>query len=201
MKTNLLILCCCFFSLPLLQAQLFVGVKAGMNLTTFQQENPNELDLNELQIAPSGLTGLVAKYTINRHLFVLGDLIYAGKGSKGTFPIKEHQRYSLHYLEAALAPTVKLHRHINIDIGFYYSRLLGAFAATDNRFLQNVKPQFDQQDYGVQGGVSLDFHGFHVGLRYQHGLKKWLNSSGSTWSNRGLQIWVSYLYPCFKGRY
>lgn len=201
MKSNLSILVFLFIA-QFAFAQLHVGVKLGANLTTFAQENPlADSYFENLKVSPNALTGLTAKYTFSRHFFILGDLIYAGKGTKGTFHIKEYKRYNLHYLEASLSPAFKVNRYFNVEGGIYYGHLLGAFAKWHSGILRNVTNEFNRPDYGVQAGLSFEIEGFNLGIRYQRGLKTWRNGIGPEQQNRGLQVWVSYLYPCFKGRY
>ncbi|MEQ9117351.1 porin family protein [Fulvivirga sp.] len=156
------------------QAQnLRSGVKGGLNVSNLyideaDDENP--------------------RYGFNIGVFTqLGDgafvlqpeLNYTTKGTKTTYGgdfFDGEADFNLNYLELPLLFTFKLGDGADIHIGPYAGYLVGSnFKSSDNFFSTDIdldRDNFKNFDFGLSGGMALNFDAISVGARYNYGLTK-----------------------------
>lgn len=152
------------------------GLKAGLNLANLYSDNVKDENFK------AGLNaGLFAKLPVARGFSIQPELLYSNKGARQTYdigPFEGEYRFNLHYIELPVLAVINVAKNFNIHAGPYVSYLAGANITrldedNDVNDITNLEADnFNRIDYGLAGGIGLDFQNLTVGARYNYGLNE-----------------------------
>jgi Outer membrane protein beta-barrel domain len=155
------------------------GIKVGLNASNLYVDNVD--DENARLGVNLGLYGEL----ISTDAFGLQtELLYSTKGSKNFYgaPFNQEVKYNLNYLDLPVLAIFKLGA-VDLQFGGYGSYLLGANISYQGD-LANGQDEIDKDnlksyDYGLVGGVGVNFGNVQVGARYNYGLVKLADSNAA----------------------
>src|SRR5690606_16656298 len=113
------------------------------------------------------------------------ELLYTTKGSENEWGglIDQTVKFNLNYLELPVLAVFKLGDTTEIHVGPYFSYLLGANIYTEGD-LVGASEELDRDnsksfDFGLTGGVGLNFGAVQIGARYNYGLSEIADSDAA----------------------
>jgi Outer membrane protein beta-barrel domain len=151
------------------------GVKGGVNFTNFYKDNIDDKNGNVGFNA-----GLYGRFVITEGIAIQPELLYTTRGAEANWGgLLQNSRASVNlgYVQVPVLVMVNILPFLNIHAGPYASYLVNANVknqSTSNFFNfedEINKDDYQRLDYGLSGGVGLDFAKFHVGARYDYGLR------------------------------
>ncbi|RYE57735.1 MAG: PorT family protein [Sphingobacteriales bacterium] len=154
------------------------GIKAGLNLANLYVD-----DVKDENFKAGFNAGLFAKLPVTRGFSIQPELLYSNKGAKlsydaGIFGGEGEYRFNLHYVELPVLAVINVVKNLNIHAGPYVSYLAGAniTRVNDDNEVNDITDlkadNFNRIDYGLAGGIGLDFQNLTVGARYNYGLRE-----------------------------
>ncbi len=159
-----------------------VGFKVGFNLANLYVDNVKDQNMKV-----GALAGLYARLPISDGIAFQPELLYSSKGAKliydNVIQGKGEYRFNLNYIETPFTFVFNVLDNFNLHAGAY-----AAYLASAN--VKNLKDgnmigvtnlnadDFNRFDYGLVGGLGLDFEKLNIGMRYNYGLKQ-VGHSGS----------------------
>ena len=175
-----------------------MGIKGGLNVSNLYVDNVN--DENSRVGFHTGFYGQV----LATGFFALQpELLYTTKGSENEYDgiIDQNIKFNLNYLEVPMLAVFKLGKTAELHAGGYGSYLLGANVsyagdiATGGEDLD--RDNFKTFDYGLVGGLGLNFGGVQVGARYNYGLVKLAKTNNAKAvlgdsKNSAAQVYVAF---------
>ncbi|HOO08615.1 MAG TPA: porin family protein [Cyclobacteriaceae bacterium] len=175
-----------------------MGIKGGLNVSNLYVDNVN--DENSRVGFHAGFYGQV----LATGFFALQpELLYTTKGSENEYDgiIDQNIKFNLNYLEVPVLAVFKLGKTAELHAGGYGSYLLGANVsyagdiATGGEDLD--RDNFKTFDYGLVGGLGLNFGGVQVGARYNYGLVKLAKTNNAKAvlgdsKNSAAQVYVAF---------
>lgn len=198
MKTKALILIALFtFSSSTIFAQRS-GVKGGVNFANLYTDDVNDQNLK------LGLNLGLWHQSADGHF--QAELAFSNKGSElvynGALGNGKY-RYNLNYLEMPLLFVGHIDK-LNLHFGPYVGLLVGANIkdvdsdGSVNGVSTLDRDDFNTFDYGLSGGVGIDFEESQIGIRYNYGLRE-VGKSGEAFGGAGrnaknaaLQLYVGF---------
>ena len=170
------------FSLSLANAQeeksgksAEVGIKGGVNFTNMYTE---EVDDNN--VLTSFNLGLYANLPVTGSVSIQPEFNFSRKGSELVYNnvfVSGTSRFKLNYFEIPVLLKMNLTPNFNIHFGPYIAYLIDGQATNESSnsnfdFEDNLSnDDFNKFDYGLSGGIGIDFSATHIGLRYNYGLQ------------------------------
>ena len=163
-----------FFTNSVSAQDLRFGFKGGVNLS-----NMDAKDLSDKNMIIGFNGGLFLKVPISENFAFQPELLYTTKGAELKYDnllATGTASFTLSYIELPLLAVVNITKNINIHAGAYIASLIGANVKNVSdvgifNFEDELeKSDFEAIDYGLVGGVGLDFEKFSIGLRYDYGL-------------------------------
>jgi hypothetical protein len=160
-----------------------IGVKGGINLANLYVDDVADENLKV------GLNvGLFAKIPLTEFFAIQPEVLYSSKGSRlkydNVFAGEGEYRFNLNYIEVPFLAVFNLGKHFNIHAGPYASFLTSSNVKdmNDDGTIEGVQDldveDFNRFDYGLVGGLGVEFGNFMVGGRYNYGLNE-VGKSGS----------------------
>ena len=152
------------------------GLKAGVNLANLYVDDVED---ENFKVGFTG--GLFAKLPVTRGFSIQPELLYSNKGAKATYDnifAEGEYRFNLHYIELPVMAVINVVKNLNIHAGPYVSYLAAANVTRldDDNNVDNVRDlkadNFNRIDYGLAGGLGLDFQNLTIGARYNYGLRE-----------------------------
>ena len=150
------------------------GVKGGLNLSNLYIE-----DVEDENVRTGFHVGVFTQLMITENLAIQPELNYSTKGAKAEyniFGITGETKFNLSYLDIPILATFKLGDDADIHIGPYFGYLIGVSTSTEGDFgsgnSELDRDDYKKLDYGLAGGMSLNFNPLIIGLRYNYGLNK-----------------------------
>lgn len=152
------------------------GLKAGLNLANLYVD-----DVQDENFKAGFSAGMYAKLPIVRGFSIQPELLYSNKGAKLTYDNllgSGEYRFNLHYVELPVMAVINVVKNFNIHAGPYVSYLAGANVTRLNddneltRIADLKADNFNRIDYGLAGGIGLDFQNLTIGARYNYGLRE-----------------------------
>ncbi len=179
-----IILVATLFSLALHQqatAQLGrSGIKGGLNVSNLYIDNVTD------QNARLGFNiGVFGQLMSSDKFAIQPELLYSTKGSSAQYGgvINQEITYNLNYLDLPVLAVIKLGPDAEIHLGAYASYLLNANISYKGDLSNGVDPidkdKLKSFDYGLAGGMGINFGNVQVGARYNYGLVKIANSNSA----------------------
>lgn len=157
------------------------GIKGGVNLSNFITE-----EVNDKNVRTGFHVGVYGQLFATEGFAVQPELNYSTKGNKVTTHfgvIDQETKFNLNYLDVPVLAVFKLGKVVEIHAGPYWAYLVGANIDTDgdleDDFRQLDRDNFDNWDYGLVGGIGLNFDNVQIGARYNYGLNEIARSEGA----------------------
>jgi len=150
------------------------GIKGGVNLTNFYEDNITDKNGNIGFNA-----GLYGRFVITEGIAIQPELLYTTRGAEATYSgffNSSRASVNLGYVQVPVLLVVNILPFLNIHAGPYASYLVTANVKNKSTsgsfdFERDInKDDYQRLDYGLSGGIGLDFAKFHVGARYDYGL-------------------------------
>ena len=154
------------------------GIKVGLNASNLYVDNVHD------ENARLGINAGVFGEIVSTEAFALqAELLYSNKGSFNVFnpPFSQEVDFNLNYIDLPLLAVIKLGA-VDLHVGAYASYLVDANIKYNGTFTGTEKldkDNFKSFDYGLVGGVGVNFGMVQVGARYNYGLVKIAESNGA----------------------
>lgn len=155
------------------QSNTRVGIKGGLNISNLYIDDVN--DENARTGFHAGLYGQV----FSTPAFALQtELLYSTKGSQAQYAglVNQQVKFNLNYLDLPLLMVFKVGQAAEFHLGGYGSYLVRVNTSYKGDIANGVremdKDNFKAYDYGLAGGVGVNFGAVQVGARYNYGLVK-----------------------------
>jgi len=155
------------------------GIKGGLNVSNLYID-----DVTDENARPGINIGLFGELVSTEVFGLQTELLYSTKGSKIVYdtPADQEIQYNLNYLELPVLAVFKLGA-VDLHVGGYGGYLLGANISYDGELADGTdeidKDNLKSWDYGLVGGVGVNFGAMQVGARYNYGLVKLANSDAA----------------------
>lgn len=166
MKKNLIITCVLSFAFIQSFAQITIGLKTGLSLSSVQFPEPSE---SKARLAYYG--GLQSEFNIDRKFLIQPELLYSVKGYKFlATAYSSGGRLSLNYISVPLLAGYRPVENLKILLGPEFNFLASAKSRFDNtdHDLYKVYKKFD---LGINAGVAFQLQKkLGIEIRYCHGI-------------------------------
>jgi len=157
------------------------GIKGGLNISNLYIDNVND------QNARLGFhAGLYGQILSSETFAIQPELLFSTKGAKASHSgliINQDVSYNLNYIDLPVLLVFKLGESVEIHAGPYASYLLSANISYEGNAANGVKEvnknSLKSFDYGLAGGLGMNFGNVQVGARYNYGLVKIADSDAA----------------------
>lgn len=180
-------------------AQARAGIKGGLNVSNLYIDDVND------ENARYGFNVGVYGQVLSTDIFALQpELLFTTKGAKGEYTglIDQTVKFNLNYLELPVLAVFKLGNDAEIHVGPYASYLLNANVSYSGDISNGTdeidKDQLKSYDFGLVGGLGLNFGPLQVGARYNYGLVKLADSNTAESFLGDSKNSVAQLYVAFN---
>ncbi len=157
------------------------GIKGGLNVSNLYLDDVTD------QNARLGINLGVYGQIFSSDVFAIQpELLFSTKGSHAQYnsgSIDQEVKYNLNYLDLPILGVFKIGESVEIHAGGYASYLLNANISYSGDLANGVdeidKDNLKSFDYGLAGGVGVNFGNVLVGARYNLGLVEIADSDGA----------------------
>lgn len=150
------------------------GIKGGLNLSNLYID-----DVEDENVRAGFHAGIYTQLLLAPGFAIQPELLYATKGAKADYNlagIQGESKFNLNYIDLPVLLTFKLGDAADIHIGPYISYLLGVNTSTDGDLgssrTELDRDDYEKWDYGLAGGLALNFNPVTIGVRYNYGLNE-----------------------------
>jgi Outer membrane protein beta-barrel domain len=152
--------------------QARAGIKGGLNISNLYT---NEVDDQNARYGFN--VGVYGQLFANDVFAIQPEVLYSTKGAKFEDQIFDGElKLNLNYIDVPVLAIFKLSDVFEIQAGGYASYLL----RVNSTFESNVfdasedfdRKHFNAWDYGLVGGIGLNFDALQIGARYNYGLNE-----------------------------
>ncbi len=157
-----------------------MGIKGGLNLSNLYVD-----DVDDENARVGFHVGVYGQIFSTETFAIQPELLYTTKGSENEWGglIDQTVKFNLNYLELPVLAVFKLGDAAEIHVGPYFSYLLGANIDTEGD-LGGASEELDRDnfksfDFGLTGGVGLNFGAVQIGARYNYGLSEIADSDAA----------------------
>ncbi|MEO5978497.1 MAG: porin family protein [Chryseolinea sp.] len=179
-------------------AQARAGIKGGFNVSNLYID-----DVDDENARYGFNVGVYGQVYSNDVFAIQPELLYSTKGAKGEYTgfFDQTVKFNLNYLDLPVLAVFKLGKAAEIHVGPYASYLLNANVKYTGNAINGTdkidKDNLKSFDYGLVGGLGLNFGALQVGARYNYGLVKIADSDGARTllgdsKNSCAQIYVAF---------
>ncbi|MBL7857821.1 MAG: PorT family protein [Cyclobacteriaceae bacterium] len=155
------------------------GIKGGLNVSNLFVDNVSD------ENARLGYNvGIFGELVSSESFALQAELLFSTKGSTNQYgsPFNQEIKYNLNYIDLPLLAVFKLGA-VDFHLGGYASYLVGSTIAYKGDFINGVdqidKDNLKSFDYGLVGGLAVNFGALQVGARYNYGLVKIADSNAA----------------------
>ena len=150
------------------------GIKGGLNISNLYIDNVTD------QNARLGFNlGVYGQVFSTETFAIQPELLYSTKGSTAQYnagSLYQEITYNLNYLDLPVLAVFKVGESVELHAGGYASYLLNANISYKGDLANGSDPvdkdQLKSFDYGLSGGIGVNFSSVQVGARYNLGLVK-----------------------------
>ncbi|MBT8254067.1 MAG: PorT family protein [Flavobacteriaceae bacterium] len=199
MKNVFLILVALLFSFTINAQGVDLGLKAGLNLSSFSGDDTEDLSM---------LTGIhfgaMADISISDGFSVQPEVLYSTQGTKYSESDGYDGKLKFNYLNIPVIAKVEVTDGLNLEAGPQIGFLLSAkdeFNSPGDSGEEDVKEFFKATDFAFALGLSYEMEtGLYLGARYNFGIiDVWDTETGFTNRNSVFQFSVGYLFDLAPG--
>lgn len=157
-----------------------MGVKGGLNLSNLYVD-----DVDDESARVGFHVGVYGQIFSTDAFAIQPELLYTTKGSETEWGglVDQKITFKLNYLELPVLAVFKLGEAAEIHVGPYISYLLNAKIDTEGDLGGSSddldRDNFNSIDFGLSGGVGLNFGAVQVGARYNLGLSEIADSDAA----------------------
>jgi hypothetical protein len=150
-----------------------MGVKGGLNVSNLYVD-----DVNDENSRIGFSAGFYGQILSNEFFAIQPELLYSTKGSENEYDgfIDQNVKFNLNYLEVPVLAVFKLGKVAELHAGGYGGYLLNANIDYSGDVFNGGedldRDNFNTFDYGLVGGLGLNFGDVQIGTRYNYGLAK-----------------------------
>ena len=183
-----------------IHAQLYLGVKAGPNLSNLLIGSDQQIFANDFyQYKPSFQAGIIAQARFSEGFYIQPELLWIVKGSSvlTNAAINERENFNLSYLSLPLMAIFRVGDKLGITFGPELAYLVSSKIGDQN--LGNLL-NFKDLDLGLNAGAMFDLsEAFFIDLRFSFGafnIERFglAGASGSTATrNASMQVSLGYM--------
>lgn len=156
----------------------YVGVKGGLNLSNL---NIDGVDDENMRLGYH--FGAFINLPISDGFAVQPEVLYSTKGTKADYnqdlgilgQFTAETKFKLDYIDVPLLAVFRVGDNFEIHAGPYIGFLMSSkFEVDGDVELEDDldKDNFKSMDFGLVGGIALNFSAVQVGARYNYGLQK-----------------------------
>lgn len=156
------------------------GIKGGLNVTNLYIDDVD--DENARYGVHLGIYGQV----LSTDAFAIQpELLYSGKGTRAEYTgiIDQDAQFNLHYIDLPVLAVFKLGKAAEIHLGPYVGYLISTDVTYDGDIVNGTddldRDNFKSFDYGLSGGIGLNFGALQIGARYNYGLAEIADSNAA----------------------
>lgn len=150
------------------------GIKGGLNLSNLYID-----DVEDENVRTGLNVGIFTQLMLTPGFAIQPELLYSTKGAKADYNvvgIEGENKFNLNYVDIPVLATIKLGDDADIHIGPYFGYLVGVSHSSESTlgssFKELDRDEYEKWDFGLAGGLALNFNPISFGLRYNYGLKK-----------------------------
>lgn len=163
----------------------YLGIKGGMNLS-----NLNIDDVDDENMRVGYHFGAFFNLPISDAFAVQPEVLYSTKGAKADYNIDlgllgsvdGNAQIKLDYIDVPLLGVFRVGDNFELHVGPYIGFLTNSkykFEGAAEAEGDLDSDSFKNMDYGLVGGLALNFSALQVGARYSYGLQKIQDSSAA----------------------
>ncbi len=176
-----------------------MGIKGGLNATNIYQN-----DINDENARFGFNLGLYGQILSSEVFAIQPELLYSTKGAKWDYAgagLNQSIDLNINYLDLPVLAVFKLGETAEIHAGPYVGYLLSAKVKYDGDLANGTddinRDDLNTIDYGLAGGLGLNFGAMQVGARYNYGLAKIASSNAAKdvlgdSKNSNAQLYVAF---------
>lgn len=157
------------------------GIKGGLNVSNLYVD-----DVDDENARFGFNVGLYAQLFSSEVFAIQPELLYSTKGTRTTYDNvlmgEGDAKFNLNYLEVPVLAVIKLGSAAELHFGPYWGYLLGANIDVDgdtDTFDELDRDNFRSWDFGLAGGVGINFGSTQIGARYTYGLREIADSDNA----------------------
>ncbi|WP_040497602.1 porin family protein [Fulvivirga imtechensis] len=150
------------------------GVKGGLNLSNLYID-----DIEDENVRTGFHVGVYRQLMLGPSFAIQPELNYSTKGAEAEYNIigfEGERKFNLNYIDLPVLFTFKLGDDADIHIGPYVGYLVGVSTSTNGDLGDNYREldrdDYEKWDYGLSGGLALNFDPIAFGVRYNYGLNE-----------------------------
>jgi Outer membrane protein beta-barrel domain len=183
------------------QTMARAGIKGGFNASKIYIDNT--VDGNALIGFHAGVYGQLFS---SKSFAIQPELLFSTKGYKAQYTELTNQeiKYKLNYLDLPILAVIKLGDAGEIHLGGYASYLLSATISYEPNLGSGInkisKDDLKSYDYGLSGGLGINFGNFQIGARYNFGLVSLADSDAAKVLLGDAKSSCTQLYASFNMR-
>lgn len=194
------------------QAQFTIGVRAGFNLTNWQN-----LVGDGGKFKPGFQAGVVGECAISEAFAIQPGILYAMQGYKyegskyegGGVNWKTEETFTLNYIQVPINAQYKLYLG-SIKLLLQAGPYIGYAIDGKNKVVDKIngethessskvklgsgKDKLKPFDFGLGAGAGVQFGNFQAAFGYNHGLMNLSNQDEYTFKNNGFAVTLTYLF-------
>lgn len=156
----------------------YVGIKGGLNLSNL---NIDGVDDENMRLGYH--FGAFLNLPISDGFAVQPEVLYSTKGTRANYnqdlgifgQFNAETKFKLDYIDVPLLAVLRIGDNFEIHAGPYIGFLMSSkWEVTGDVEVEDDldKDNFKSMDYGLVGGIALNFSALQVGARYNYGLQK-----------------------------
>jgi len=157
------------------------GIKGGLNVSNLYVD---EVDDENSRFGFN--VGFYAQLFSSEFFAIQPELLYSTKGTKTEYDNivmgQGSTKFNLNYLEVPVLAVFKLGPAAELHFGPYWGYLLGVNVDRDgdtDTFEELDRDAFRSWDFGLAGGIGINFGATQIGARYTYGLREIADSSAA----------------------
>lgn len=156
----------------------YVGIKGGLNLSNL---NIDGVDDENMRLGYH--FGAFINLPISDGFAIQPEVLYSTKGTRANYnqdlgvfgQFTAETKFKLDYIDVPLLAVFRVGDNFEIHAGPYIGFLMSSKFEVDGdvEFEDDLdKDNFKSMDFGLTGGIALNFSALQVGARYNYGLQK-----------------------------
>ncbi len=176
------------------------GIKGGLNISNLYVD-----DVDDENARFGFNAGLYAQLFSSEVFAIQPELLYSTKGTRTTYNNvlmgEGDAKFNLNYLEVPVLAVIKLGSVAELHVGPYWSYLLSAnidYDGDTDTFRELDRDSFTSWDFGIAGGVGLNFGATQIGVRYSKGLRNLAESDDAEAQLGDVKNSCAQLYIAFN---
>jgi hypothetical protein len=174
------------------------GIKGGLNVSNLYIDEVDD------ENARFGFNiGLYGQLLSNEAVAIQPELLFSTKGARAQYTgfVDQDATFNLNYLDLPVLAVIKAGDVAEIHFGPYFSYLVSSNIKYEGDLFNGTdevdRDDLSSVDWGLSGGLGLNFGAVQVGARYNYGMVKIADSDGAQSvlgdaKNSNAQLYVAF---------